>query len=103
VSLSLVLEVSVSFALLGGGLGDFEIYRLAGAAWLSHGNPYVASPLFIYPPTSLPFFALYASFPFHSAGQLWWITYFAFFVVACVSCGKSDNPRLVGNWVSWRL
>jgi hypothetical protein len=73
------------FGLFGDGFNDFEIYRLAGVAWLSHGSPYVASPGFIYPPTSVPFFALYASVPFHSAGQLWWITYFAFFVVACIS------------------
>ena len=76
---------SSPFALFGGGFGDFEIYRLAGAAWLSHANPYVTSPpLLIYPPTSLPFFALYASIPFHFAGQLWWFTYFFVFVVACI-------------------
>jgi hypothetical protein len=90
--------ISSPFALFGGGFGDFEIYRLAGAAWLLHENPYVASPAFIYPPTSLPFFALYASLPFHSAGQLWWITYFTFFVVACISLCltvKSNDRRLL--------
>lgn len=72
---------SSPFAVFGSGFGDFELYRLAAASWLAHEPTH----RFIYPPTSLPFFAVYASIPFHLAGQLWWITYFAFFVAACVS------------------
>ena len=89
--------ISTPYALYGGGFGDFEVFRLAGAAWLSHGNPYVTSRGFIYPPTSLPFFAIYALFPFHFAGQLWWITYFTFFVAACISLGSTlkDKDRLL--------
>jgi len=73
---------SSPFALFGGGFHDFGDYYLAAEAWLSHANPYVASPFFIYPPTSLPFFALYAQEPFHFAAQLWWITYFTCFTLA---------------------
>ena len=89
---------STPFAVYGSGFGDFEIYRVAAASWLSHGNPYMDSPGFIYPPTSLPFFALYAMLPFHLAGQVWWITYFVFFVAVSISLCltlKNGNRRLL--------
>jgi len=89
---------STPFALFGVGFGDFEIFRLAAKSWLSHANPYIGSRGFIYPPTSLPFFALFAPLPFVLANQLWWITYFACFVLSsialCLTLRSTDRRFL---------
>lgn len=81
------------FALLGDGSGDFYVFYSAGKSWLSRLNPYTFNGAlvpsrptpFIYPPTSLPFFALFTSFDFRFASQLWWATYFVLFAVALLA------------------
>jgi hypothetical protein len=55
---------------------------------VTHGNPYnLTGPAagFIYPPTSLPFYGMFASFAFQQASILWFIVYFSVFLVALLS------------------
>ena len=71
------------------GLGgyDFSIFYAAGSSWLTHEHPYLNSPGsgFVYPPTSLPFFGLFALFNLDLAKQLWAFTYFIVFAVALLA------------------
>lgn len=88
------------FALYGGNSQDFHTFYLAGRSWLAHGNPYDVNgkpSVFIYPPTSLPFFGLFGLTDFRFASQLWMITYFSLFVVALVAAAltlKNDRRNL---------
>ena len=61
-------------------LGDFYT---AGQAWLAGANPYAISQItFVYPPTSLPFFGMFALFDPESSAVLWMLTYFSLFALA---------------------
>ena len=66
----------------GSGSPDFSFFYSAGYAWLSH-----TKPIFIYPPTSLPFYGFFALFNIELAGSLWRITYLITFLAAIVSLG----------------
>jgi hypothetical protein len=70
-------------------VSDFHVFWLAGNAWLSGLNPYInlsaGTTPFLYPPTSLAFFALFSPFGFHLAAQLWTIVYFSIFVTAALA------------------
>ena len=68
----------------GSGSADFNIFYVAGSSWLGHNNPYLNTypSQFVYPPTSLPFYGLFALFDPDSAGLLWMATYFAVFAAA---------------------
>ncbi|MGD0424972.1 MAG: glycosyltransferase family 87 protein [Candidatus Bathyarchaeia archaeon] len=58
-------------------------FYTAGQSWLSQANPYANSSIvFVYPPTSLPFFGFFALFNFETAASLWTVTYFSLFVIA---------------------
>jgi hypothetical protein len=75
-------------SLYGGPSLDFYTFQQAGRAWLTHGNPYNLTGQaagFIYPPTSLPFYGMFASFDFQQASILWFIVYFSVFLVALLS------------------
>jgi hypothetical protein len=69
-------------------VSDFHTFYMAGKSWLSGLNPYVnlqAHISFLYPPTSLPFFGMFAPFEFNLAAQLWTVTYVFMFAVALLS------------------
>jgi len=76
-------------SLYGSGGPDFNTFYLAGESWLSHRNPYlnVAPSPFVYPPTSLSFYGVFALFQIDFASWLWMITYFIIFVIALVALG----------------
>ncbi len=79
---------STPFTSLIGGPNDFYTFHQAGAAWLIRGNPYnLTGPAsgFIYPPTSLPFYGVFALFAFQQASTLWFIVYFSVFLIALLS------------------
>jgi len=68
---------------------DFSLFYAAGQLWLAGANPYTPSTLpqhfgqvFIYPPTSLPFYGTFALFSWPLAVELWTATYVAVFLVA---------------------
>ena len=68
---------------------DFFFFYSAGKSWLLKANPYVG-PFgnfgdFLYPPTILPFFGMFALFDLEFASQLWTATYLSLFVVALVT------------------
>lgn len=70
--------------LYGTGHPDFNIFYLAGHLWLSHQNPYLSlqpTP-FVYPPTSLPFYGLFALFDITFASWLWIAAYMIVFALA---------------------
>jgi hypothetical protein len=72
-------------SLFAGPYSDFYTFHQAGRAWLTHGNPYNLTGHaagFIYPPASLPFYGIFASFDFQYASTLWFVTYFSVFLVA---------------------
>jgi hypothetical protein len=66
---------------------DFNVYYRAAKVWLSQGNPYanLRQLDFEYPPSSLPFFALFTYFGFGLASQLWVIAYLSMFAVALLA------------------
>ena len=68
-------------ALYGSGGPDFNIFYTGGYLWLTHKNPYLNTG-FVYPPTSLPFFGLFALFSTDMAALVWMVTYFFVFAVA---------------------
>ena len=75
-------------SLYGGPISDFYTFHQAGRAWLTHRNPYnQTGPAagFVYPPTSLPFYGMFASFDFRIASQLWFIVYLSVFLVALLT------------------
>jgi len=76
---------TVSF--YGSGGPDFNTFYLAGESWLSHKNPYlnIAPSPFVYPPTSLPFYGMFALFQIDFASWLWMVTYFIVFAVALLA------------------
>ena len=94
------------FTLVGGPSVDFHYYYLAGRAWLSQVNPYsYVVPYgagFVYPPTFLPFFGMFALGEFRFASQLWWITYFSVFVVAALALALTirGEKRYLYSWIT---
>lgn len=77
-------------SLYGGPSSDFYTFQQAGKAWVNHGNPYNLTGQasgFIYPPPSLPFYGLFASFDFRTASQIWFTVYFSIFLVAMLVLG----------------
>ena len=77
-------------SLFGGQTSDFYVFYSAGRAWLTNGNPYTLFPSdhvygFIYSPTSLPFYGMFALLDFQNASTLWFIVYFSVFLVALMT------------------
>src|SRR5208282_4239225 len=67
-------------------VSDFSIFYIVGSLWSSRVNPYVAwGYRFVYPPTSLPFFGMFALFNFEFAARLWTVMYMSLFVLAWVA------------------
>ena len=72
---------------------DFNLFYVAGLVFLQHENPYAVTR-FIYPPTSIPFYAVFAFFGLKLATQLWTVTYFAIFAIALLGiCFTLDSER----------
>ena len=80
------------------------MFYTAGRALLQHRNPYPAFPVygqsqFIYPPTSLLLYGVYAIFNFDFAKALWFTTYLSAFAAAAFSCTfaiKGERKRWFG-------
>jgi hypothetical protein len=82
---------------------DFYIFYQAGRSWLSQLNPYALNGRgtgFVYPPASLPFFAVFALFDFTFASQLWWVSYFSLFVVASLALALTLDGDRRGLYIS---
>ena len=79
---------NLPFSQYGTDSADFHTFYLAGGSWLSKGNPYTLNgraTQFIYPPTSLPLFGIFAKFDFRTASQLWAVLYFGVLAVALLA------------------
>jgi|SRR5208282_2246694 len=79
---------NLPFSQYGTDSADFHVFYLAGGSWLSKANPYNLTgrtPQFLYPPTSLPFFGIFAKLDFRTASQLWTVLYFGVFAVALLA------------------
>ncbi|MGA3296243.1 MAG: hypothetical protein ABSD41_02225, partial [Candidatus Bathyarchaeia archaeon] len=60
---------NLPFSQYGTDSADFHTFYLAGGSWLSEANPYNLNGRptpFIYPPTSLPFFGVFAKLDFRT-------------------------------------
>jgi hypothetical protein len=84
---------NLPFSQYGNDSADFHQYYRAGMSWLSGGNAYYDLRLidggFVYPPTSLPFFGMFARLDFVIASQLWAGLYFGVFTVALLALAIS--------------
>ena len=79
---------NLPFSQYGTDSADFHTFYLAGGSWLSEANPYNLNGRptpFIYPPTSLPFFGVFAKLDFRTASQLWAVLYFGVFAFALLA------------------
>lgn len=75
------------------GAPDFNRFWMAGWLLLHHENPY-NNTLFVYPPTSIPFYALFAFFSLDYATWLWRIAYFGMFTIALLAlCFTLESER----------
>src|SRR5208282_2191318 len=75
------------------GTVDFNYFYTAGWLFLHHENPY-NNTFFVYPPTSIPFYAIFAFFNLDLAMQLWRVTYFGMFGIALLGlCLTLDSKR----------
>ena len=75
-------------------VSDFFVFYIVGSLWSSRVNPYVAwGYRFVYPPTSLPFFGMFALFNFEFAARLWTVMYISLFVLACVALALTLKPE----------
>ncbi len=93
---------SSTVSLYGSGGPDFNTFYLAGESWLLHKNPYinVAPSPFVYPPTSLPFYGVFALFQIDFASWLWMLTYFIIFAIALVAVGFTLKDERKSLYVS---
>ena len=82
------------------GSGDFALFYRAAGLWLANQNPYMlngATTNFVYPPSSLPLYGLFALMDFRPASEMWALSYLLVFIVACSLLGytlEADRKRI---------